>query len=321
MINIFSTEEIHERDKAALWNKAVNNTFVELECQPIGNHRQFQGHVVNSDLGEGKVSVVTTTPHSVVRSQDCLRKSEKDFFLLSMQMNGESRIYQDAREVVLRPGDFTLYDTTRPYQLLFETAFKQSVFQIPRTMVLSHIPHAERITACALPRDKGLTRLARKYMASVSEELNIGSGVDNKHFLRAMMELLSVAYSDFVENKTPLASTTQYSQLVRVKEFILENLTDTNLNPDLIANVHNVSTRYLRKLFEHEDISLSRWILQKRLERTHQNFTDLRAKHLTISEIAYSCGFNDMAHFSKVFKKEYGLSPRHFRQQYFHKSH
>ena len=42
-----------------------------------------------------------------------------------------------------RPGDFALYDSTRPYQLLFDDDFEQIVLKLP----------GERLrSACAIPR-------------------------------------------------------------------------------------------------------------------------------------------------------------------------
>jgi AraC-like DNA-binding protein len=41
----------------------------------------------------------------------------------------------------------------------------------------------------------------------------------------------------------------------------------------------------------------------------------LSSSDLNISEIAYQCGFNDPAWFSRVFKAKYNVSPRKFRNQ------
>ncbi len=35
---------------------------------------------------------------------------------------------------------------------------------------------------------------------------------------------------------------------------------------------------------------------------------------MTVSEVAYSLGFTDPAHFSRLFRKNMGLSPNAFRQ-------
>jgi AraC-like DNA-binding protein len=36
----------------------------------------------------------------------------------------------------------------------------------------------------------------------------------------------------------------------------------------------------------------------------------------SISAYAFACGFNDMTHFSKAFRKKFGMSPTEFRQLY-----
>ncbi|WP_416387707.1 helix-turn-helix domain-containing protein [Enterocloster clostridioformis] len=35
----------------------------------------------------------------------------------------------------------------------------------------------------------------------------------------------------------------------------------------------------------------------------------------SVSEVAYSCGFNDMSYFAKEFKKKYGKAPNQFKVQ------
>ena len=39
----------------------------------------------------------------------------------------------------------------------------------------------------------------------------------------------------------------------------------------------------------------------------------LKTSQKQISEICYAVGFNDLPHFNRVFKREYGASPSQFR--------
>jgi AraC-like DNA-binding protein len=36
---------------------------------------------------------------------------------------------------------------------------------------------------------------------------------------------------------------------------------------------------------------------------------------MTIAEIAFAAGFNDISHFNRLFKRCHGLSPRDFRNR------
>jgi len=55
-----------------------------------------------------------------------------------------------------------------------------------------------------------------------------------------------------------------------------------------------------------------KWLLKKRLE--HSRFL-LDTTTDRISEILYSAGFNNRAHFNKAFKNAYGMAPNNYRQQ------
>lgn len=55
-------------------------------------------------------------------------------------------------------------------------------------------------------------------------------------------------------------------------------------------------------------------IQQQRLEKCYQTLTSFNMKHLKISEIAFYWGFNNQSHFSRLFKKAYGVSPKQARE-------
>lgn len=54
-----------------------------------------------------------------------------------------------------------------------------------------------------------------------------------------------------------------------------------------------------------------RWIMAKRLEYARKHLKTTKRK---ISEIYFEAGFVDFTHFSKAFRKKYGLSPSAYRQ-------
>lgn len=57
--------------------------------------------------------------------------------------------------------------------------------------------------------------------------------------------------------------------------------------------------------------SPGKWLLKKRL---HHSRYLLETRNINIAEVAYSCGFENTSHFSKVFRKEYGMTPSEVRQ-------
>jgi AraC-like DNA-binding protein len=98
----------------------------------------------------------------------------------------------------------------------------------------------------------------------------------------------------------------------RVRAAIDENLADPGLRPPLIAAAHGISLRTLHTLFAEHGESVSGYIRRQRLARCRADL--LRPGPLSITEAAFRWGFTDSAHFSRVFKAEYGRSPRDLRR-------
>jgi AraC-like DNA-binding protein len=74
-----------------------------------------------------------------------------------------------------------------------------------------------------------------------------------------------------------------------------------------------ISLRYLHRLFEDVGDSVGRLILAQRRDRCRDALANPPYARRSVSEIAFACGFNDAAHFSRSFKARLGMSPRDAR--------
>ncbi len=78
-----------------------------------------------------------------------------------------------------------------------------------------------------------------------------------------------------------------------------------------LAQLNYMSLSSFKRMFkETYDTSPSQYISAKRLEKSKELLT---ISDLSISAIAYDCGFKTISHFSKKFKQEYGMSPTVFK--------
>lgn len=57
--------------------------------------------------------------------------------------------------------------------------------------------------------------------------------------------------------------------------------------------------------------SPARWIREKRLSKAHDM---LRSSSLSVADVAYSLGFENPTHFSRIFKQKYGCAPSELSQ-------
>jgi AraC-like DNA-binding protein len=75
-----------------------------------------------------------------------------------------------------------------------------------------------------------------------------------------------------------------------------------------------ISPRYASDLMAAEQISFRSYVQVQRLERCKRDLCDPAQLARHISDIAFAWGFNDLAHFSRIFKQRFGASPREWRE-------
>jgi len=100
----------------------------------------------------------------------------------------------------------------------------------------------------------------------------------------------------------------------KIKDFIAANLHDPDLSIDAIAVALNCSKRYLHMAFASEGTTIARYIWMARLENCRRDLE--RARRGTVTDIAFSWGFNSSSHFSRLFKERFGISPSRLLQDH-----
>ena len=110
-----------------------------------------------------------------------------------------------------------------------------------------------------------------------------------------------------IEMQTPDNSLMQ-----RIMEVINENINDSDLSVDMIAQKVGISRVHLhRKMKELTNQTPHSFIRNIRLQQAAKLLKDGKQ---SITEVMYACGFSNSASFSTMFKNLYGCSPREYMQ-------
>jgi AraC-like DNA-binding protein len=107
------------------------------------------------------------------------------------------------------------------------------------------------------------------------------------------------------------ASSREHAFVEKLRLFIEEHISDPQLNIHMLCQHMAMSHPQLhRKITALTGESTGKLVRSVRLAKALEL---LRNSDLTVSEIAYETGFSEPGYFTKVFSKEYAMTPTEYR--------
>ena len=282
----------------------------------------FQAQMRSTSLGVVQLyDVFNRSPLVVARTRKLIGSSDPDFIKVALQLRGASILYQGDREATLRPGDFVLCDTGRPYQISGVASGHMRTVMFARDALRLASPQLEKLIARPISGKEGIGALVSRYLVSLGQlfETRVCT---SWHLSEATLDLLSAAFADQLgdANLTGLDGG-KAGLVVRVRAFIEQHLGDPQLDLAIVAKAHHMSIRSLQKLFEGQGQTVSGWIRAQRLEHCRRDLANPALGDQPVSTVAARWGLVDAAHFSRLFKSRYGIPPRDYRNKAFQRLH
>ena len=99
----------------------------------------------------------------------------------------------------------------------------------------------------------------------------------------------------------------------RIMKVINKNLADSDFNVEVLSQEVGISRAQLhRKMKELTGISTSEFIRNIRLE---QSARLLKEQKINVTQVAYTVCFSNLAHFSTIFRKHFGVAPSEYAER------
>jgi AraC-like DNA-binding protein len=297
------------------WNDNALASLVQ-PAQPAANAGEFRAIRPAPGKAPVRIAEIYSDPQlGRCRSSRMLQCSAHVHFL-HLQLEGESVNRQDRREARLVPGDFTICDNSRPFEVEFSQPIRMLVLGFSDELMRRYLQYPQSIAAMPISGGHGVGAIVSELLNSIwkrclsEKEFDIDAGVTD-----ALLGLVAHAY------RQELGSTIDHNSLaaahrVRMLSYIEENLGDPKLTPTYIARTFRITTRYLHHLFSEEKETIAKYILRRRLEDCARALTAPTSRKRTITSIAFDHGFSSATHFGRVFRARYDLTPREYRRRH-----
>jgi AraC-like DNA-binding protein len=293
-------------DRLDVWRDLIRENFVALD---IHAHRgdRFAGSVRSSELGHLKVASVESGPQGCSRTPGLARRDDDVYLQVGLLAHGSATLVQDRRDAVLRPGDFAVYETDRPFFWGFPGRWELLVFTWPRTSIALDDTASQLLTARTLSGRSGLGAIVGRMLSDLvaaPPELSAAGGI---RLADQVADLVTTVACEQIRPEAPTRATDDL--LRRIDTHIVEHLADPELSPTSVAAAHFISTRHLHRLFAHRADTVAQQIQRMRLDRCRRELIDPRSDTRSITDISRRWGFPDLATFSRAFRTTYRMSP------------
>jgi AraC-like DNA-binding protein len=296
----------------SLWGTLSGRGAVPLRSDAFDSPT-FDGQIEYAEIGLLRLCRLKATPHRVARYRVAPAHAAARGFKIVVQIRGASTVSQSGRTAMLAPGEWTVYDTGKPYCVSNPEATEQHVVILPRDSFASARFQMDSITARRYSARMGVGRLACSMVGLALEEVSRQQLQSTDELSDTVLRLFQHAILECNGHETHASRTALLRD--RIKTYIENHLRDPGLSINHLARELNYTKRNLHRVFESEGQTISAFIWRTRLELSRRALVNPSLEHRSITDVAYGCGFSSSAHFSRSFKEAFGMSPRDYRHQ------
>jgi AraC-like DNA-binding protein len=251
---------------------------------------------------------------SAMRNRHSAELIDNDDLVMVIIERGTGVLEHKGRVVEVSEGEVALTDggEVGTFGCLAPVHVTNLRFQRERlAMGVANLGQALQVSKVA---DSPALRLLTRYARSLGDETSLETADAGRTVAAHLHDLAALALGA-TNDAAAVANTRglRAARLQAIKADIQQNLSDARLSAETVAARHGISARYVRLLLEAEGVSFSEVVLGARLQRARRMLADPRHSGLTISAIAFDCGFSDLSYFNRTFRRRFGLTPSALR--------
>lgn len=316
VVTEFSTEVVAPPERFALWEHFTAQSHMRNRLQS-DDRGDFRAKMRVADLGEIQVSTLAYPRLEVVRTAKLIVQSDPEVYQINYLLAGEGTLSLPGRDTAMRVGDVVVMDSSRPFHANVHSLpgnWSHLTVQCPRRLVPLPEKTVRDLLAVPISGRRGMGGTFTRWLTDLVARADEFTPADIPTLAQVTMDLLASLLGHCLDAEDAISPEARRRALQgRIHDFIQQRLGDPDLTPETIAAAHGISTRHLYKLFQEQGLTVAAWIRERRLERCRHDLADPRLISRPVQGVATRWGFTDPAHFSRLFRAAYGVSPRDYR--------
>jgi AraC family transcriptional regulator, positive regulator of tynA and feaB len=302
-IHSLSTFGLTPQKQVQCWSDALTDLCGQFDVDPL-EASSLEGRINYTTLSQLKLCQIEASQHRIAHTVSSVRLSEHPFVKILFQTHGISYFEQSGHRIEVMPGDCLAYDVSCPHTIVSPALTRHEVVIVPKELLRERGFRLSKLSACKLSARAGTGRIAHDFVHAVFDEAAKLSPYNAIGVADSLIDLLLLPLREADATFDRGGAEATY---IRAQFFIREHLRDPELSIDQISAALGCTKRYLHMLFSDRGMTVSDYIWQARLQHCRQELETQAGK--TITDVAFSWGFSSSSHFSRLFRKYFGIVP------------
>lgn len=311
IVDVDTSRFVPQRRFAA-WQDAMIESFGPMAVTTTDS--AFYGRLRSENRGTWRSHLLHYKGQQLQRSRCHVERLETDYYTLTCPFSGRLSVHHDNREHVLDPAHIYLFNHAVPYSAVPDGEYGTVSVAFPAVALRQRERRPQPLYALRRddPRQAGSVALLESFGQAFAGGFSSWSETQFNFLSEQLLDLIALLILE-PTHAAQGEGDTRFRHLHRARHFITSHLHDPALTPACVAGGCGLSLSYLYEVFRAHDLSVEQEILQVRLERCHAMIQAPQHRHLSITSVAYMCGFSHPSHLSRSFLKRYGVSPSDIR--------
>lgn len=302
----FDIAETAPRQRRQAWSAALDSYFYPIDCLLPGDFAV--GRVTARDIGAIRMARLCSDPMLVTRTSQHIGRRGADYYFPPLPVQGRIWLDQFGRRAEVTQTASAFVSTVEPYVYDQPLACESHTLRIAGAALRERLPGVEDFAA--RPLDGATHAMAGVFLAfarSFCERRDALGAEEAELLARHLLDLLALTLAGADPGSTESAVAAAHCR--RVVQHVERHFRDPDLTVARIAEGVGLSERYLQKIFAGREQTVSALLRARRVAEAQRL---LGTRRDNVSVVAYKAGFGDPAHFSRVFRRETGVSPQDF---------